>query len=102
MTTAEKIAMVKVMVDDSDADDALITVYLEDAKAAMLRRRYPFGIPDGADITDEMLQVKLASRYYLRRGGDGEKAHNENGINRTYGTVNDEDLLMEITPFAKV
>ena len=50
----------------------------------------------------EMLQVKLATRYFLRRGGEGEIRHSENGIDRTYGSVNDEDLLMEITPFAKV
>lgn len=102
MTDAEKIAMVQAIVDDSEATDALVAVYLKDAEAAMLRRRYPFGVPDGAMITDEMLQVKLAARYYLRRGGDGEKSHNENGINRAYGSVNDEDLLMEIVPLAKV
>lgn len=37
-----------------------------------------------------------------RRGGEGEIAHNENGINRSYGTVNDEDILNRITPFVKV
>ena len=49
-----------------------------------------------------MLQVKLAVRYFLRRGGEGETRHSENGIDRTYGSVNDEDLLSEVTSFAKV
>ena len=105
MTDAEKLTMAQTLIGtDPDATDALVTVYLDDAKAAILRRRYPFGIPDGAEIEPlyEMLQVKLAVRYFLRRGGEGEIAHNENGINRTYGSVNDEDLLMCVTPFAKI
>lgn len=104
MTTAEKITIVKTLTGDTAASDALISVYLDDAKAAILRRRYPFGIPENADVEAiyEMLQVKLATRYYLRRGGEGETRHSENGIDRTYGSVNDEDLLMEVTSFAKV
>ena len=102
MTDEQKITMVKALTDESD--DSLVSVYLEDAKAAILRRRYPFGLPDDADISPlyEMIQVKLAARYLLRKGGEGETKHSENGIDRTYGSVNDEDLLMEVTPFAKV
>lgn len=104
MTTAEKITMVKTLTGDTAAADALISVYLDDAQAAILRRRYPFGLPEEASVEPiyEMLQVKLAARYYLRRGGEGEMRHSENGIDRTYGSVNDEDLLSEITSFAKV
>lgn len=104
MTDSEKITMVQTLIGDSEATDALVSVYLEDAKSAILRRRYPFGMPESADIEPiyEMLQVKLAVRYFLRRGGEGEIRHTENGIDRAYGSVNDEDLMMEVTPFAKV
>ena len=104
MTDSEKITMAKALIGDDEATDALVSVYLEDAKSAILRRRYPFGLPVDADIEPiyEMLQVKLAARYFFRRGGEGEINHSENGISRTYGSVNDEDLLMEVTPFAKV
>lgn len=104
MTNAEKITMAQTLIGDSEATDALVSVYLEDAKSAILRRRYPFGMPDNAEVESiyEMLQIKLAARYFLRRGGEGEISHSENGISRTYGSVNDEDLLMEVTPFAKV
>lgn len=106
MTTAEKIIAVKALLrGDSSATDALVEVYLADAKSAVLRRLYPFGIP--ASVTDvpaiyEMLQVKLAVRYFNRAGGEGEVGHSENGIQRTYGSVNDEDLLKEITPYCKM
>ena len=104
MTTAEKITMAQTLIGDEAATDSLVSVYLLDAKSAILRRRYPFGAPENAEVEPryEMLQVKLATRYFLRRGGEGEIRHSENGIDRTYGSVNDEDLLMEITPFAKV
>lgn len=104
MTDSEKITMAQTLIGDEEATDALVSVYLEDAKSAILRRRYPFGMPESADIEPiyEMLQVKLAVRYFLRRGGEGEIRHTENGIDRAYGSVNDEDLMMEVTPFAKV
>ena len=106
MTDAEKISTVQTLLDnDAAATSALVTVYLSKASAAIMRRLYPFGVP--STVTEvpeiyEMLQCELAVRYFDRRGGEGEKAHNENGINRTYGSVNDEDLLMEITPYAMV
>lgn len=106
MTNAEKITTVKTLVEnDAAATDAVVTVYLKDAEAAILRRLYPWGIP--ATVTDvpseyEMLQCKLAMRYFLKRGAEGEYIHDENGTNRHYGSVNDEDLLSEVVPYAKV
>lgn len=104
MTTADKITMAKALIGDTAATDELVSVYLADAEAAILRRRYPFGMPETAEVEPiyDMLQVKLAVRYFLRRGGEGEIRHSENGIDRTYGSVNDSDLLDEVTPFAKV
>lgn len=104
MTNTDKVTMAKALIGESNIADDLVAAYLADAESAILRRRYPFGVPDGAIVESiyDMLQVKLAVRYYLRRGGEGEISHNENGIDRKYGSVNDEDLLMEITPFAKL
>lgn len=104
MTDAEKISYVKVFADDDSLSDALVSAYLADAKAAILRRRYPFGIPFGAEVEPiyEMLQVKLAARYIYRIGSEGETEHREDSVQRVYGSANDEDLLMEITPYAKL
>lgn len=105
MTPEQKIAMVQALLDnDTSATGTLVAVYLAKAGAAVLRRLYPFGLPDGASVPAEyeVLQCELASRFFLRRGAEGEVAHDENGINRTYGSVNDEDLLSEIVPFARM
>ena len=105
MTKAEAIATVQTYAEnDPAATDALVCLYLNDAKAAILRRLYPFG-----DISEqaipaiyEMLLCKLAYRYFLRRGAEGEYIHDENGINRHYSSPNDEDLLKEVTPYVWV
>lgn len=106
MTSAEKIAMVKTLVDnDPEATDNAVTVYLTIAGNKMLERLYPYDTDK--EISDipgryDTLQCELASRLFLRKGSEGETNHEENGINRTYGTVDDEDILSRLTPFAKV
>ena len=104
MTDSEKIAMVKTLVEsDADATDDVVAVYLNLASNAMLERLYPYDeskteIPSRYDT----IQCELAARYFLRRGGQGEINHEDNGVNRNYATVDDEDILKRLTPFAKV
>lgn len=105
MTESEKVILTTALVDnDIEATPEIVAVYLSVAKDAILKRRYPFGYECDCFFPSEYdtLQCQLAARYFLRRGGEGEVAHSENGINRTYGSVNDSDLLQEIVPFAKV
>ena len=105
MTQQEAITIVQTLLEgDPAATDALVGVYLDDAKAAILRRLYPFGGYEDAAIPPvyELLWCKLAMRYFLRRGAEGEYIHDENGINRHYSSPNDEDLLKEVTPYVWV
>ncbi len=105
MTIENKIQIAQTLVEnDAKATDELITVYLSDAEAVILRRLYPFGVPTDAEVPDMYAysQCELAARYFLRRGAQGEIVHNENGVNRTYQSANDEDILREIMPYAKV
>lgn len=105
MTTADKIARVQVLVDnDPDATTALVTVYLDEAEKMIYTRLYPFGLPTAPSVPTlyEGIQCQLAARYFLRRGAEGEISHNENGINRTYGSVEDSDLLNQVIQIAKI
>lgn len=107
MTDAQKKALVKTLVgNDAAATDDLVGVYLSDAEEAIMRRLYRvYGdIPEAVSMPAmyERLQCKLSARYFLRRGGEGEISHSENGVARNYGSVNDEDLLMEVIPYARV
>jgi hypothetical protein len=106
MNDAEKTAMVQTLVEnDSEATAEIVAVYLALACNAMLERLFPYDSGKTAENIPpryDSLQCELAARYFLRRGGQGEISHEENGINRTYGTVDDEDILKRLTPFAKV
>ena len=106
MTDAQKIARVKVLVEnDPLATDEVVAVYLDSARSAMLERLFPLH-PDKTvdDIPEryDAIQCELGSRYFLRRGGQGELNHEENGVNRQWASVDDSDLLDKLTPFAKV
>ena len=105
MKKADKIARVQTLLDnDPLATSELITIFLDDAENAIMNRIYPFGVPEDAEMPYryESIQCKLAQRYFLRRGAEGEIVHNENGVNRTYDSVDDEDLFKTIVPIAKV
>lgn len=77
---------------------------LESAKAVILSRRYPFG-EQPLEIEDRYkdLQIRIAVEMYNKRGVEGQTAHSENGVSRTYSSANvSEELLSEITPKAGV
>lgn len=104
MTINEKIATVKALANESDLTDEIVTVYLAKAESSIGNRMYPFELPkeNGQEIPFEvptkyeMIQCELACEYILRRGGEGEVSHSENGISRTYESANAEHLLREV------
>lgn len=105
MTDAEKISIVKALVDnDAMATDALVSVYLTLAKDKITARMYPWGTEEDVEIPQkyESLQCELASRLFLKRGAEGEITHTERNTSRQYASATDEDLLKSVIPYARV
>ena len=106
MTDAEKILLVKAMTGESA--DTVVSAYLSMARQAILNRAYPF-LSD-AELSEmsvptryENLQCEIAAYLLNKRGAEGETAHNENGINRSYenGGIPDS-MLKQVVPFCRV
>lgn len=102
MTTEEMTTMLTSMTEETNA--ATLSTYLSLAKQVVLLRLYPY-----KDITATVpakyqgVQVEIAAFMLNKRGAEGEKAHSENGITRSYesGDIPDS-LLRRIVPMAGV
>lgn len=84
-------------------DDILLT-FLDIAKDKILTRCYPYRT-DMVDIPTRYRSTQLEIAVYLlnKRGAEGETAHNENGINRSYESASvPESMLKGIVPFGSV
>lgn len=103
MTEEDKVQMVQQLITDVSVTTEMIQSYLALAADRILTRLYPFqsATPTWPSQYD-MLQVELTVRMIARRGGEGEIAHSENGVSRTYGTVDDEDILSRIPSYVGV
>ena len=75
---------------------------LDAASDIIMQRRYPFSdFPNELEARFWGLQIRIAVDLYNKQGAEGEVAHTENGVSRTYGAENvSTDLLNEITPKA--
>ena len=87
-----------------NATDAELEDILESAKAVILSRRFPFGEqPTEIEERYKDLQIRIAVEMFNKIGAEGETAHSENGVSRSYSSASvSEELLREITPKAGV
>lgn len=102
MTDYEKRVRVKHLLNDvPEATNDKVDSYLLLAQTKILNRLNNEKI---TTVPDKYagIQIELAVRYFNRQGAEGETAHKENGIDRVYGSANDEDVLSEVTPYAKL
>ena len=101
MTNEQKIEKLKVLISPDTATDPLLLSLLEQAEGIVLNRRYPFGVRDGATVERrfENVQLQIAVELFNKMGAEGQTAHAENGINRTWeaGDVS-PSLLKTIVP----
>ena len=101
MTNEEKITELAVLISPDTATDELLSILVKQAEGIVLNRRYPFGPPEGATVPPkfEHIQMQIAVELFSKRGAEGQTAHGENGISRTYEAADvSPSLLRRITP----
>lgn len=101
MTENEKLEKLTVLISPDTASNDLLLYLLEQAEGIILNRRYPFGAPEGAVLsaTHQQIQLRIAVELFNKMGAEGQTAHDENGIKRTWadGDVS-PSLLRAIVP----
>ena len=89
MTDAEKLAKLRLMLDEGDdTSDEIANAYLDAAEKAVINLAFPFG--DGKEVMPEKYdyeQIEIAVYMLNKRGAEGELAHSEGGTTRTFETA---------------
>ena len=103
MTQAEKVQLLKAMVGEFDSEEVLLA-YLNIAGNKILNRAYPYGSqPEDVPQKYEVLQCEIATYLLNKRGAEGQTAHGENGISRSYESADvPESMLKAVTPMVGV
>ena len=108
MTEVEKLALCRAMIDQpANADgwgDEVLKSYLSIAGQKILNRAYPYD--DTVTVVPrryDYLQCEIAAYLLNKRGAEGETAHSENGISRTYENADvPESMLKDVIPHCGV
>ena len=101
MTNEEKISSLEALISPDTADQKILSQMILLAEGIVLNRRYPFGVPDGATVPTqyEHTQLQIAVELFSKMGAEGQTAHSENGISRTYESAGvSASLLKRIVP----
>lgn len=100
----EKLQQLKIMlgIDDTDEDE-LLTLLLTQSGKKIVRAVYPYGGNTDENVPSRysFLQLEVAERMYNLRGAEGESAHIENGVHRTYESIEDF-IAHNVVPFCGV
>ena len=90
MTEEQKLALLRAMIGGSDADEVL-SAYLFLAGRKILARAYPYD-PSVTEVPEQ-----------YKRGAEGQTAHSENGISRSYESADvPSSMLNQIVPHVGV
>ena len=107
MTFEEKMAVLKILVGSADADSdsyEMLSAYLSIAGNKIIAKAYPYR----TDVTAvppqyDSLQIEIAAYLVNKRGAEGQTAHSENGISRSYENADvPESMMRTVTPFCGV
>lgn len=103
MTDAEKVMFISTVTGETD--DTLISAFLVMAGDALYHYVDPFKTQDKTAFLDEYsgVQARIAIDWLSKRGAEGQIAHSENGISRSYEASDiSPSILRELTPFCGV
>lgn len=101
MTNEEKIKRLAVLISPDTAEAELLTALIEQAGGIVLNRRYPFGVPPETTVPNiyEHIQLQIAVELFTKMGAEGQTAHGENGISRSFESADvSPSLLKRIVP----
>lgn len=89
MTDAEKLAMVKTILNIDEADtseDTRVATYLTIAGREILTWRYSYGTTEVTEVPAdyEMTQIYAVVAGYSQSGAENQRQHTENGISRVF------------------
>ena len=101
MTDEEKIAMLKLMTDETSTE--VLSAYLNLAKQIIFEKAFPFGnYPEKMPSQWDGSHIELTTYMINKQGAEGETVHLENGVSRHWidGGVN--AILRRIVPYAGV
>ena len=107
MDDSEKLLELRV-ITEADDDDTVLLSYLEQAKAIILNRMYPYldeTAYEGLTVPKrfEYKQIRIAAYLLNKRGAEGEVQHIENGIHRNYKNADvPEDMLWDVFPMVGI
>ncbi len=87
-----------------ETDENILLHYYELAEEIVLDRLYPFKNDRKVLPQKYCLKcIQIAEYLYNKRGAEGQTAHGENGISRSYESASvPESMLDGIVPFASV
>lgn len=99
MTKSDKLSNIKILLEvNDDSMDTLLETYIDLSTNEILAWLYQMkgGIP--TDVTEvpavyEVVQIYSVVAGFSQRGAEGEKVHNENGINRTFNYTDMIDYI---------
>lgn len=103
MTDVEKRIALRAMVRGSDTDEVLST-YLLIAGQKVISRAFPYN----DNVTEvpmkyETVQLEIAAYMLNKRGAEGQTAHSENGVSRSYENADiPSSMLKVVTPHVGV
>ena len=102
MTDADKLTVLQSMTGETDS--AVLSTYLTLAKGVVISKAYPYGTgTEEVPAPYHTTQVEIAAYMLNKRGAEGETAHSENGVSRSYEDGDSPaTLLRRITPMAGV